>query len=180
MKQAVFLDRDGVINECQTDRVRHVNHPHQLFLFAGVPEAIKALNAAGLPVFVVTNQGGIGLGFMKEASLTAIHNRMVELLQEKGAVLTDIAYCPHRPKSGCDCRKPSPGMLRKLAEKHGLDLTASFMVGDRETDIQAGRAAGCITVRIGPPDPEADYSAPSLAEAAPWIIERAQASAATE
>ncbi|WP_058304312.1 D-glycero-alpha-D-manno-heptose-1,7-bisphosphate 7-phosphatase [Gorillibacterium timonense] len=170
MNRAVFLDRDGVINECQTDRVRHVNHPHQLFLFPGVPEAIKALNDAGYLVFVVTNQGGIGFGFMKEASLHAIHERMTKLLLEKGAILTDIAYCPHRPKAGCECRKPKPGMLKRLAEKHAIDMSASIMVGDRDTDIMAGRAAGCKTVRIGAPDLDADHSAPSLAEAVPWLL----------
>jgi len=170
MKRAVILDRDGVINECQTDRVRHVNHPHQLILLEGVPEAIKALNDAGFPVFVATNQGGIGLGFMKEASLHAIHRRMTDLLGRQGAVIADIAYCPHRPKAGCDCRKPKPGMLKLLGVRQDIDLSASFMVGDRDTDVQAGQAAGCITVRIGPTDPVADYSAPSLAEAVPWII----------
>lgn len=172
MHKAVFLDRDGVINECHTDRVRHVNHPHQLILFPGVPEAVRALNDAGYLVFVATNQGGIGLGFMKEASLHAIHLRMEELLAEKGAVLNDIAYCPHRPQAGCACRKPSPGMLLRLAEKHSVDLSASIMVGDRDTDVQAGRAAGCKTVKIGPPDPDADHSAATLAEAVPWIIEQ--------
>ncbi|MEO3944617.1 HAD family hydrolase [Gorillibacterium sp. CAU 1737] len=173
MKQAVFLDRDGVINECSTDRVKHVNHPHQFLLLPGAAEAIRSLNEAGLPVYVVTNQGGVGLGFMKEASLLAIHKRMTSLLAEQGATLEDIAYCPHRPKSGCSCRKPSPGMLLHLAGEHGIDLSRSIMVGDRETDMEAGKAAGCRTVRIGPFDPLADHSAPSLAEAVPWILEQA-------
>ncbi|SEG43180.1 HAD-IIIA family hydrolase [Paenibacillus sp. UNC499MF] len=169
MKKAVFLDRDGVLNEVMTRRVRHVNKPSDLYLLPGVPEAVKGLKEAGFLVCVVTNQGGVGLGFMTEKTLLAVHRRLNKLLAAEGAVIDDIAYCPHRPAAGCRCRKPKPGMLLELARKHGIDLARSYMIGDSETDIGAGRAAGTRTIRIGAPD-GADFAASSLLEAAVIIV----------
>lgn len=179
MKKAVFLDRDGVLNEVMTGRVRHVNKPSDLHLLPGVPEAVKGLKEAGFLVCIVTNQGGVGLGFMTEKTLLAIHRRLKKLLAAEDAVIDDIAYCPHRPAAGCRCRKPKPGMLLDLARKHGIDLARSYMIGDSETDIGAGRAAGTRTIRIGgageieasaaPPD-GADFAASSLLEAAVIIV----------
>ncbi|MFC0559991.1 D-glycero-alpha-D-manno-heptose-1,7-bisphosphate 7-phosphatase [Halalkalibacter alkalisediminis] len=174
MNKAVFLDRDGVINEVLSSRVKFVNKPHEFFLLDGVAEAIRKLNEANIPTFVVTNQGGVGLGFMKEKGLLKVHEKMQEDLAAYGAKVDDIAYCPHKPKAGCACRKPGSQMLEALAQKHQIDLTASIMVGDREPDIEAGKKVGCKTIFIG--DEEEDISGSSavfsnLLSAIPWILD---------
>ncbi|MCL6516563.1 HAD family hydrolase [Alicyclobacillus sp.] len=166
MKRAVFLDRDGVIN----DNRRPVNRPEELVLFPFAGRAIRLLNEAGWRVFVATNQGGVGLGYMTEADLAAVHRRMQALLSDQGARIDDIAACTHRPDAGCGCRKPRPGMLLELARRHGIDLTASYMVGDRDTDVEAGRAAGTRTVFIGEGSVDADIRAKDLWEAACQIV----------
>ncbi|MFC3420381.1 D-glycero-alpha-D-manno-heptose-1,7-bisphosphate 7-phosphatase [Salinicoccus hispanicus] len=148
MQRAVFLDRDGVINEVLSHRVRFVNGPRDLFLLEGVPEAIRQFNDAGWKVFIVTNQGGVGLGFLSEAALNDIHEVLIGKLKEYGARVDDIAYCPHRPGAGCPCRKPEAGMLLDLAGRHDILLEDSYMAGDREPDILAGKNAGTQTVFI--------------------------------
>lgn len=171
MKKAVFLDRDGVINEVLSDRVKFVNKPEQFHLLPGVGEAIKLFNDAGFPVFVVTNQGGIGLGYMTETQLQKIHDEMEKQLADSGAHIKDIAYCPHKPKANCSCRKPKPKMLTDLAEKHSVSLTESYMIGDRAPDIEAGKAAGTKTILVGKDKEEADadYYFADLFDAAKWI-----------
>ncbi|GAB3800919.1 D-glycero-alpha-D-manno-heptose-1,7-bisphosphate 7-phosphatase [Virgibacillus kimchii] len=149
MQSGIFLDRDGVINEVLTDRVKFVNTRADLYLLDGVGEAIKMFNDAGYKVFVVTNQGGVGLGFMEETELLNIHMKMTGDLEEFGAVIDDIAFCPHKPKANCACRKPKPKMIFDLAEKHGINLEKSYMIGDREPDITAGKRAGTKTILIG-------------------------------
>lgn len=170
MKTAVFLDRDGVINEVLSKRVKYVNKPSDLYLLPGVEEAILALNNQGLKVFVVTNQGGVGLGYMKEATLQKVHDKLIEKLNKFNAFVDDIAYCHHKPHEGCSCRKPEPGMLYQLAEKHDIDLTKSYMVGDREPDIVAGKKAGCKTILVGNEEKaDADVTCEDLWEASAWI-----------
>lgn len=166
---AVFLDRDGVIN----DHVRYVNTPEDLILFPGVGPAIRSLREAGYQVFVVTNQGGIGLGHMKEESLHAIHEKMERELEHDGATIDEIAYCPHKPHARCACRKPEPKMILDLAQKYDIDLSRSYMVGDRETDIESGQKAGTKTIFIGAKGetvPNATHSVKTLVEAAEWIV----------
>ncbi|PWW27838.1 D-glycero-D-manno-heptose 1,7-bisphosphate phosphatase [Cytobacillus oceanisediminis] len=171
MKKAIFLDRDGVLNEVLSDRVKFVNKPEQLFLLEGAAEAVADLTKAGYEIFVVTNQGGVGLGFLKEKELKRIHERLQELVAEKGGHIKEVAYCPHKPKAGCECRKPNAGMLLDLAERYNLDLANSLMVGDHERDIEAGKKAGCKTVFIGSDPTKADIQAPSLFEAVGDILE---------
>ena len=170
MKTAVFLDRDGVINEVLSDRVKFVNKPSDLYFLPGVPEAIKKLNAYFDYIFVVTNQGGVGLGFMKESQLTHIHDHMIEELKKKGAKIDDVAYCPHKPKSGCACRKPKSKLIEDLSEKYTVDLSRSYMVGDTDTDIIAGKRVGTKGVFLGDRDPLADAVFPNLISAVDWII----------
>lgn len=170
LKKAIFLDRDGVLNEVLTKRVKFVNHPKQLFLLEGASEAVARLSKEGYPIFIVTNQGGIGLGFMSEEKLGKVHERLRELLAEEGGAIAGIAYCPHKPNAGCECRKPSPGLLFKLAKEHHIELEGSVMVGDHERDIEAGKAAGCKTVFIGTGKSKADYTATSLLEAVEPIL----------
>ncbi|ARD47281.1 HAD-IIIA family hydrolase [Sporosarcina sp. P33] len=173
MKKAVFLDRDGVINEVLSDRVKFVNEPEQLYFLPGVPEAITQLNAVFDHIFVVTNQGGVGLGFMKEEKLIAIHDHMVAELARQGAVIDEVTYCPHKPKAGCGCRKPHSRLIENLAQRYDVDLSASYMVGDTDTDIVAGKRAGTKTVFLGTSDPLADAVFPDLLQAVPWIIKDA-------
>ncbi|PID00874.1 MULTISPECIES: HAD-IIIA family hydrolase [unclassified Sporosarcina] len=171
MKKAVFLDRDGVINEVLTDRVKFVNEPNQLYFLPGVAEAIKELNQSFDYIFVVTNQGGVGLGYMKESKLKSIHDHMIAELAKEGAIIDEVAYCPHKPKSGCDCRKPHSKLIEKLAKKHNVNLSTSYMIGDTDTDIIAGKRAGTKTVFLGTKDPLADAVFPDLLHAVPWIID---------
>lgn len=145
----MFLDRDGVINEVLSHRVKFVNKPKDFYLLDGVGEAIKRFNDKGFKVFVVTNQGGIGLGYMQESALDDVHKKMKNDLAEFGAHVDDIAYCPHKPHANCACRKPKPQMILDLAEKYQVDLTNSYMVGDRAPDIEAGKEAGTQTILIG-------------------------------
>lgn len=175
MKRAVFLDRDGVINEVLTNRVKFVNKPHELYFLPGVPEAIKKLNAYFDFIFVVTNQGGIGLGFMKEAQLIKIHDHMIAELKREGAIIHDAVYCPHKPKSGCACRKPHSKLIEDLGKKYDINLSHSYMVGDTDTDIIAGKKAGTKGVFLGERDPLADAVFPDLISAVDWIIEDAMA-----
>ncbi|MCP8615762.1 D-glycero-alpha-D-manno-heptose-1,7-bisphosphate 7-phosphatase [Salirhabdus salicampi] len=174
MSKAMFLDRDGVINEVLTNRVKFVNKPKDFYFLDGVGEAIKLFNDSGYKVFVVTNQGGIGLGHMKESDLHKVHDKMREDLKEYGAVINDIAYCPHKPHANCPCRKPKPKMILDLAEKYDIDVKQSFMVGDREADILAGKRAGTKTVLIGNREEvniEADAVFSDLLSVANWLSE---------
>lgn len=170
LQQAIFLDRDGVINEVLSRRVKFVNQPHDFYLLPGAGKAIHLLNQAGFPVFVVTNQGGVGLGYMQEIDLQNIHARMEKDLAAYGAVITDIAYCPHRPQEGCSCRKPKAKMITDLAATHAIDLGTSFMVGDRRPDIEAGMNAGTRTVLVGQREKAAaDYRFEDLLAFAEWV-----------
>ena len=173
MNKAVFLDRDGVINEVLTDRVKFVNKPHELYFLPGVPEAINKLNDHFDFIFVVTNQGGVGLGFMKEAQLKTIHEHMIAELKKQGAIIHEVAYCPHKPKAGCACRKPNSKLIEDLGEKYEIDLSKSYMVGDTDTDIIAGKKAGTKGVFLGERDRLADAVFPDLISAVDWIIEDA-------
>ncbi|MCA1031241.1 HAD family hydrolase [Bacillus timonensis] len=171
MKKAVFLDRDGVINEVLSERVKFVNKPSQFYLLPGVGEGIKLLNDHGYEIFVVTNQGGVGLGFMKESALQDVHKKMEQDLEAFGATINEVAYCPHKPKEGCECRKPRPNLITDLAKKHQISLADSYMIGDRDVDIEAGKAAGVKTILVGNEeyDDIADYKFENLLEAAKWI-----------
>jgi D-glycero-D-manno-heptose 1,7-bisphosphate phosphatase len=145
-RPAVFLDRDGVINENLEGR--YVNAWSEFRFLPGAIESIAALNQAGLPVVVITNQGGIGRGHMTEENLTEIHRRMLGEIAAGGASIDAILYCPHHPSVGCDCRKPQPGMLRRAAAELSLDLACSYFVGDHLTDVQAAHAAGCRPILV--------------------------------
>ena len=150
-RRAVFLDRDGTVNV----EVHYLSRPEQLELLATVAETIAKLNALDVAVVVVTNQAGIARGYFPEHRLIEIHQQLDRLLAQQHAKIDGIYYCPHHPTEGlgklrsvCDCRKPSPGMLIRAAQDLQLDLTRSLMVGDRESDLQAGASAGCQTALV--------------------------------
>jgi D-glycero-D-manno-heptose 1,7-bisphosphate phosphatase len=148
---AVLLDRDGVISQ----QTAFVNRPEDLLLVDRAAEAIARLNRAGLPVVVVTNQGGIAMGYLTERDLVEIHEHMEQLLLEGGAHVDAIYYCPHHERAtvaayllDCPCRKPGTGMLEKARDELGIDLRRSVLVGDATTDVLAGIRAGCRTILV--------------------------------
>jgi D-glycero-D-manno-heptose 1,7-bisphosphate phosphatase len=154
-RPAAFIDRDGVLNE-----ERAFVHRIEDFVFLpGAIEALRQLQAAGYLLVVITNQSGIARGLYSEADYLALTAHMCQRLQAAGIRLDAVEYCPHladaaleRYRIDCDCRKPKPGMLRRAIDAHDIDPAASFLVGDRLSDIEAGRAAGlgrCVLVRTG-------------------------------
>ncbi len=151
---AVFLDRDGTIN---VDK-GYFYRPEEFEFEKGSVEAIRLLNEAGYRVFVISNQAGIALGHFNEKQVEELHTWLAAELEQYGARIDGFYYCPHHAKQGigqyktvCECRKPAPGLLLKAAEAWGLDLARSYMVGDHNSDVEAGRAAGVqsIFVRTG-------------------------------
>jgi D,D-heptose 1,7-bisphosphate phosphatase len=139
-RAAAFLDRDGTII---VDR-DYPGDPEQVELIAGAAESIIRLRNAGLLAIVITNQSGIGRGLITEDDYRAVQRRMEEQLAEEGAVLDGAYYCPHAPdmSPACDCRKPAAGMYLRAAEEHGIDLAASFFIGDRMRDVLPGARFG--------------------------------------
>ena len=146
--RAIFLDRDGVINK-KAPEGDYVKNWDEFQFLPGVKEAIRKLNEKGFLVIVVSNQRGIAKGVMTEDDLKKIHARMKEELRKERAVIDGIYYCPHDIEDHCGCRKPEPGMLLKAAREHDIDLDQSWMIGDNESDIEAGKRAGCKTILIG-------------------------------
>ena len=147
MPKAVFIDRDGVINQKPREG-EYITSWGDFHILPGVAEAIVLLKKAGYAVIVVTNQRCVAKGLIAIAELEEIHTRMRESLARSGATLDGIYYCPHDYQSQCKCRKPAPGMLLEAAQTLGLDLGSSWMVGDSDIDIQAGKNAGCKTARV--------------------------------
>lgn len=151
LHKAVFLDRDGTINE-ECDYLFRIEDCR---FIPGVAEAVKRLNAAGFLVVVVTNQSGVARGFYGVNDIVKLHAWMAGQLAAAGARIDAWYYCPHHPEYGeikdCDCRKPLPGMLLQAAAEHSIDLASSWIVGDKVADIEAGVAAGCqpLLVRTG-------------------------------
>lgn len=146
MTSAVFLDRDGVIN------VDHgyVSTWERFEFLPGVPDALRALQDAGYLLIVVSNQSGIGRGYYCEADVESLNQAVAQHLGSTvGVTLSEFYHCPHHPTEAegefrrqCDCRKPAPGMIRQAVLDHGIDLKTSLLVGDKDSDIEAGRAAG--------------------------------------
>jgi len=160
MPRAVFLDRDGVINELlylpDLGRIDTPFHADQFHLLPGVARAVRLINAMGLKAVVVSNQPGIARGHFSEEMLARIDAKMKAELAAGGACLDAIYYCRHHPEGtlpdyrrDCGCRKPKPGLLLQAARDLDLDLAGSYMIGDGLTDVQAGRAAGCRTILLG-------------------------------
>lgn len=184
MKPAVFLDRDGTIIE----DVGYLHRVDQIALFPWSVDAIRALNRAGLPVVVVTNQSAIARGVLTEPGLEAIHRHLADTLLAGGAAVDAYYYCPHHPRGlvteyaiACDCRKPAGGMIDRAAREMGLDPRRSYVVGDKWVDVGLARAVGAraILVRSGygageeavrPPNLDADAVLDNLAAAASWIL----------
>ena len=177
-RRAVFLDRDGTLIR----NVGYLSDPRDMELLPGVIQALSLLREKGLALVLVSNQSGIRRGLFTEHDLTRVHDRLIATLAEGGILLDGVYYCPHAPWDPCECRKPLPGMLHQAAQELGLGLAKSFMVGDKLSDIAAGRRAGCQTVLLLDdvskpgvlsslePDEVPDKVAPDLLAAAQWII----------
>lgn len=185
MFAGIFLDRDGTVNEER----EYIASPDELCLVPGSAEAIRLANASGYKVVVITNQSAIARGLITEETLKDIHDRLVELLATSGARIDGIYYCPHHPdigvppyRSRCECRKPLPGMLTRAATDLDIDLTRSFMIGDRIIDVQTGNSAGAYSIlvrsgygsedepRLKQSDARADFVADDLAAAMQHIL----------
>ena len=170
---AIFLDRDGVINKAFVRNGKPFSPPTQqdLEILPGVPEALRDLKSHGYKLLVVTNQPDVARGKQSQQALDAIHQDLRSRLP-----LDDILACVHTDEDNCDCRKPLPGMLLEAAKKHDVDMAASYMVGDRWKDIEAGYNAGCRTILVDYGYSERrservpDHIVKSLREAADWII----------
>jgi D-glycero-D-manno-heptose 1,7-bisphosphate phosphatase len=175
-KPAVFLDRDGTLNE----EVDYLSDPEQLVLIPGAAAAVARLNAKGIPVVVVTNQSGIGRGHYGWEDFAAVMGRMGTLLALENAWLDAVYASPHHEQAQGEYavpdhpeRKPNPGMLLRAAEEHGLDLARSWMVGDKDIDLEAGRRAGChvALVRTGYGARMDGAAADLVAESLPEVID---------
>jgi D-glycero-D-manno-heptose 1,7-bisphosphate phosphatase len=168
--------------------VHYLSRPEQLCLLPGAAEAIRRLNERAIPVIVVTNQAGVARGYFSEQQVNLVHATLALMLEQLGARIDRFYYCPHHPTAGrfpyrvaCDCRKPQPGMLLQAADELGLQLPACYAVGDKASDLEAGRRAACRTVLVRTgygeqtwagwaEDFQPDYVAADLAGAVEWIL----------
>ncbi len=181
--KAVFLDRDGTLNEDPG----YLHDPSLLRLLPRVGESLALLKKAGFLLVVVSNQSGVGRGLIDPRVMPAIHQKLDDLLKPWNVRIDHYELCFHHPEQDCVCRKPKPLLLEQSAQKCGIPLLQSYMIGDKASDLDAGRAAGCqasILVQTGHgkntqillKDGQADFVAPSLWEAAHWILNRENAS----
>ncbi len=186
-RTAVFLDRDGTINE----QMGYINHVSRFHLLEQAAEAIRLLNERGVPVVVVTNQSGLARGYFPARVLDDVHRKMAQQLAEAGARVDAVYVCPHHPEAreeryrrACDCRKPGIGLFRQAERDLDLDLRRSFVVGDRWSDLKAAAACGATGVLvltgygrgdheyIGPREKvQPEYVAEDLLDAVRWILE---------
>lgn len=179
-RPAAFIDRDGVINE---DR-HHVHRIEDFVVIQGVVEGLRQLQDHGYALVVVTNQAGIAKGLYSQDDYDRLSRHMLDLMARHGVRIDGLYHCPHHPegsvpalKTSCDCRKPAPGMLKRAARELGLDLEGSAMVGDKLSDVMAGRAAGVglnVLVESGHAltdraESYADHCCADLRAAADWI-----------
>ena len=143
-RAAVFLDRDGTLNE---DR-GYVTAVEDFVLLPGVCEGIARLNQEGFLVIVITNQSALARGLMTEEDLSRLHEHFADLLRRAGAHVDAWYFCPHHPEAGCECRKPRPGMIQEAVRDFGLDVSRCFFVGDKESDLEAAQSAEVAGVLV--------------------------------
>lgn len=155
----VFLDRDGTL----IHDPGYLRDPEQVRLLPGVAEALVRFSAAGYGLVVISNQSGVGRGLIAIEALQAVHLRLEVLLAAEGLSLLGAWYCTHRPEEGCECRKPRPGLLLRAGQRLGLSLGDCWMIGDRPSDADAGRSAGCRSLCL-------DAKTPDLLSAADLVL----------
>jgi histidinol-phosphate phosphatase family protein len=173
---AVFLDRDGTVNV----DYGFVCKPEDVKLLPGVVEAIRKLNKAGIPVFIISNQSGVGRGYYTVDDVKAVNEEIRRQLAEKGARVEDFYYCPHAPEEDCECRKPKIGLIQQAEEESDLDLKHIYTIGDKLSDVElAHNAGGTGTVVFsGQTKPEdiaswpfqPEFKAKNLIEDVEWIL----------
>ena len=177
MARAIFLDRDGTVIQ----DVGYPRDPNQVQLLPGVADALKRLQEHGFALVVVSNQSGIGRALVTIEEASAVHARFVDVLKAHGITLNGAYYCPHSPEADCRCRKPATELFHTAEDELDLELYRSFMVGDKPSDTQAGRRAGCRTVFFNPnatsvvTDDYPDFVAGDWDEIADWILLEAKA-----
>lgn len=142
--KTVFIDRDGTINV----NLGYLDNPDNFQIYPGVAEGIKLLQDNGFKIIVITNQSGISRGFFTKEILEKIHKKMMKELSKKGASIDGLYYCPHHPDDNCNCRKPKTGMFEEAIKDHKIDVTESYVIGDRMLDVEAGYKLGCKTVLV--------------------------------
>lgn len=178
---AVFLDRDGVVNR-KAPEGEYVTSWAEFEFLPGALDGLRLLARTGAPLVVVTNQRGIARGRMTEADLADIHRRMTAEVTAAGGRIDAVYFCPH--EGGCDCRKPGTALFERAARDLGIDLSASAVVGDRASDMQAAATIGALRVLVRgheEPQPEADQVVDDLAGAARWLVDQGlRASAISE
>jgi len=190
---AIFLDRDGTINE----EVGYLDHPDRLHMIPAAFAAIRLINQSGMKAIVISNQSGVARGFFTEENVREIHQNIQQALRERGAFIDRFYFCPHHPTEGeepyrkvCNCRKPQPGMLYQAADELDIDLARSYMIGDKYADIEAAHRAGVKGVLVltgygrhssGDKDHETetqdnrpDYIAADILGAVRWIMKDRQ------
>lgn len=172
-QKAIFLDRDNTLNKSVSEVTYKVE---DLELMPGVIEGLTLFQDAGYKLYIVTNQSGIARGDFTKKQFAEFTYALHELLEENGIFIEGAAFCPHNRDAGCECRKPKPAMILNLIEDHDLNPKQCWMIGDRETDVQAGLAAGTRALRIGPIEyetysgKEAYTEFATLLEAAQYIL----------
>jgi D,D-heptose 1,7-bisphosphate phosphatase len=159
-RRAIFLDRDGTI----TIDTGYPSDPDEVELLPGAADGLRTLRDRGWALVLVSNQSGVGRGMITPEQAQAVHNRLTVTLGAAGVEFDGAYYCPHAPGEACECRKPRSGLLRRAAAELGLDLAGSVMVGDRQSDVEAGRDAGCTTILLGPGEGDPDVRAADWAE----------------
>ena len=165
----MFFDRDGIVNRFPGEGL-YVEKLEDFHIQAGFLDALRVVSEKGYAAVVVTNQRGVALGKMTLKDVHSMHDRLRERLASEGLALLDILICPHGDNAHPD-RKPNPGMLLEAAQRHSLDLSRSWMVGDSERDIEAGRRAGCCaTVFVGRKQNTADYQVPDIEHLAGLLV----------
>ena len=165
-ERAAFLDRDGTIN-VKAPEGEYITAPEGFEFLPGAERAIRLLAERGWRVIVVSNQRGVARGLVSTETLAEIERRIQGDLAPEAAI-DGFYYCPHDADDGCDCRKPRPGLIARAAAELGVEPGESWMIGDEESDVAAGRAAGCSTILLSPdtPDTAADLVEPDLAATA--------------
>ena len=144
-QKAIFIDRDGVINYNRNDYVKSWD---EFKFIPGAKEAIKKINDSKVLLIIITNQSPIGRGIFTPDTLHKIHTRMLDEISKKGGHIDAIYYCPHHPDDNCDCRKPKPGLILRATHDFNIDLSHSWMIGDSDSDLVAGRTVGCNVIMV--------------------------------
>lgn len=180
LKNVVFIDRDGTINQ---DSLAYIKNWSEFKFLPRSIEALRNLTAAGFTIIIITNQSAVPRKLISPAELENIHLKLKTAVKSGGGKIHDIFYCPHMPEDGCECRKPLPGLVFQAQKKYQIDLADSVMVGDSAKDIECARNAGCghsilvktgnyreAAARLADANLAADYLAADLYEAAEWIL----------